>query len=159
MTVRPTPQPLVTVRVFTQRFSATPRGARLARHLALHQLETWGIPHGTDVSEAVAVIVAELAANAVTHGRVPGRDFELGLALIPGSVRVEVTDTRTGSHPPGPGAVEPPCPLAESGRGLLMVDALAARWEVLDRDPPPGKTVRAEVDVPGWLGIARRVGV
>ncbi|WP_455567622.1 hypothetical protein [Streptomyces bobili] len=39
-----------------------------------------------------------------------------------------------------------------------MVGALAARWEVLDRDPPPGKTVRAEVDVPGWLGIARRVG-
>ncbi|USQ88119.1 ATP-binding protein [Streptomyces phaeoluteigriseus] len=158
MTVRPTPQPLVTVRVFTQRLSATPRGARLARHLALHQLETWGIPHGTDVSEAVAVIVAELAANAVTHGRVPGRDFELRLALIPGSVRVEVTDTRTGPHPPGPAAVRPPCPLGESGRGLLLVDALAARWEVLDRDPPPGKTVRAEVDVPGWLGIARRAG-
>ncbi|MET9500573.1 ATP-binding protein [Streptomyces sp. NPDC006622] len=158
MTVRPTPRPLVTVRVFTQRLSATPRGARLARHLALHQLETWGIPHGTDVSEAVAVIVAELAANAVTHGRVPGRDFELRLALIPGSVRVEVTDTRTGSRPPGPGAVQAPCPLDESGRGLLLVDALAARWEVLDRDPPPGKTVRAEVDVPGWLGIARRAG-
>ena len=158
MTVRPTPQPLVTVRAFTQRLSATPRGARLARHLALHQLETWGIPHGTDVSEAVAVIVAELAANAVTHGRVPGRDFELRLALIPGSVRIEVTDTRTGSRPPGPGAVRPPCPLGESGRGLLLVDALAARWEVLDRDPPPGKTVRAEVDVPGWLGVARRAG-
>ncbi|MFM9705400.1 hypothetical protein [Streptomyces galilaeus] len=58
----------------------------------------------------------------------------------------------------GPGAVKPPCPLAESGRGLLIVGALAARWDVLDRDPPPGRAVRAEVDVPGWLGIARRVG-
>ncbi|MGV9942748.1 ATP-binding protein [Streptomyces sp. NPDC003401] len=158
MTVRPTPQPLVTVRVFTQRLSATPRGARLARHLALHQLERWGVPHGTDVSDAVAVIVAELAANAVTHGRVPGRDFELRLLLIPGSVRVEVTDTRTGPPPPGPGAVRPPCPLDEAGRGLLLVDAVAARWEVVDRVPAPGKTVRAEVDVPGWLGIARRAG-
>jgi hypothetical protein len=27
---------------------------------------------------------------------------------------------------------------------------------VLDREPPPGKTVRAEVDVPGWSGLAGR---
>ncbi|MFF8968412.1 ATP-binding protein [Streptomyces sp. NPDC014995] len=158
MTARPSPQPLVTVRVFTQRLSSTPRGARLARHLALNQLHAWGIPHGTDVSDAVAVIVAELAANAVTHGRVAGRDFELRLSLVPGSVRVEVGDTRTGPRPPGPGAVRNASPLDETGRGLFLVDALAARWEVVDREPPPGKTVRAEVDVPGWLGIARRVG-
>lgn len=43
-----------------------------------------------------------------------------------------------------------PAPLAETGRGLLLVDALADRWEVVDRDPP-GKTVRAEVDVLVWL--------
>ncbi|WP_425245100.1 ATP-binding protein [Streptomyces sp. NEAU-NA10] len=156
MTARPTSQPLVTVRVFSQRLSATPRGARLARHLALNQLDAWGIPHGTDVSDAVAVIVAELTANAVTHGRVPGRDFELRLSLVPGSVRVEVSDTLTDPRPPGPAAVRNVGPLDEAGRGLFLVDALAARWEVVDREPPPGKTVRAEVDVPGWLGIMRR---
>ncbi|WP_416984496.1 ATP-binding protein [Streptomyces sp. T028] len=147
MTVRPTPQPPVTVRVFTQRFSATPRGARLARHLALNQLHAWGVPYGTGASDDVALIVAELAANAVTHGRVPGRDFELRLSLVTGSVRVEVSDTHTGSRPPGPGAVRALRPLDDAGRGLLLVDALAARWEVVDREPPPGKTVRAEVDV------------
>jgi hypothetical protein len=48
-----------------------------------------------------------------------------------------------------PAAVQPSGPLDEGGRGLLLVEALAGRWEVLDREPPPGKTVRAEVDVPG----------
>jgi anti-sigma regulatory factor (Ser/Thr protein kinase) len=144
-----TTQPPATVHTFSQRLSPTPRGARLARHLALNQLHAWGIPHGSDTSDAVAVIVAELAANAVTHGRVPGRDFELRLSLVTGSVRIEVTDTRSGPRPPGPGAVREASPLAESGRGLVLVDTLADRWEVMDREPL-GKTVRAEVDVPRW---------
>ncbi|MET7688205.1 ATP-binding protein [Streptomyces sp. NPDC005483] len=154
MTAAATPQHPVTVRMFTQRLSATPRGARLARHLALNQLHDWGIPHGAPTAEKVEVIVAELAANAVTHGRVPGRDFELRLSLVTGSVRVEVTDTRAEPLP----AVRPSGPLADGGRGLLLVEALADRWEVLDREPPPGKTVRAEVDLPGWLGVVGRVG-
>lgn len=155
MTAPSTPQHPVTVRVFTQRLSATPRGARLARHLALNQLHAWGIPHGADASDAVALIVAELAANAVTHGRVPGRDFELRLSLVTGGVRVEVTDTRSGPRPPGPGVVPPVRPLDEGGRGLVLVEAVADRWEVLDREPP-GKTVRAEVDLPGWLSLVGR---
>jgi hypothetical protein len=74
---------------------------------------------------------------------------------VPGSVRIEVSDTRTGPRPPGPGAVSAPRPLDETGRGLLLVDAPAARWEVVDQEPSSGKTVRAEVDVPGWLGLSR----
>ncbi|MCF1506927.1 ATP-binding protein [Streptomyces glomeratus] len=156
MTAPSAPQRPVTVRMFSQRFSATPRGARLARRLAVTELHAWGIPHGTETSDSAAAIVAELAANAVTHGRVPGRDFELRLSLVTGSVRIEVSDTRGGPPcPPGPGGVRHPEVLEESGRGLVLVDALAARWEVLDRDPPPGKTVRAEVDVPRWLSLAR----
>ncbi|MGW0464653.1 ATP-binding protein [Streptomyces sp. NPDC003027] len=137
----------VTVRVFTQRFSSTPRGARLARHLALHQLDRWGVPHGSTASDTVALLVAELAANAVTHGRVPGRDFELTLSYTPGTLlRVDVADTRTECRPPGPGAPVVARPLDDSGRGLLIVEALASRWAVLDR-VPVGKTVRAELDL------------
>ncbi|MGW2699109.1 ATP-binding protein [Streptomyces sp. NPDC001340] len=144
--------------MLTQRLSPTPRGARLARHLALAQLDAWGIPHGTDTADAVAVIVAELAANAVTHGRVPGRDFELRLSLLVGSVRIEVTDTRAEQRPLGPKDVREPAPLADAGRGLVLVDALADRWEVVDREPP-GKTVRAEVDLPPFrLSCRRRQG-
>ncbi|MFI9646312.1 ATP-binding protein [Streptomyces sp. NPDC052040] len=156
MTVPSRPPRPITVSVFSQRFSATSRGARLARHLALHQLHTWGVPHGTATSDTVAVVIAELAANAVTHGRVPGRDFELRLSLVTGSVRIEVSDSCCGPpRPPGPGRVEAPAELEEEGWGLVLVEALAARWEVLERDPPPGKTVRVEVDVPGWLSLVR----
>lgn len=137
----------VTVRVFTQRFSSTPRGARLARRLALQQLDAWGLPYGGQVSDTAALLVAELAANAVTHGRVPGRDFELAVTLLGGTLRVEVTDTRGECRPPDPGTARPaPRPLAENGRGLLLVGALADRWEVLDR-LPVGKTVIAELDL------------
>lgn len=156
MTAPPPSQGTVTVRTFTQRLSSTPRGASLARHLALVRLDAWGVPRGGDASDAVALIVAELAANAVTHGRVPGRDFELRLALVSGSVRIEVSDTCTGARPSARGVVRTSAPLAEDGRGLLLVDALADRWEVVDREPPPGKTVRAEVDLPGWLSLVRQ---
>ncbi|MEV5876062.1 ATP-binding protein [Streptomyces sp. NPDC052101] len=142
--------PPASIRTVTQRLSSTPRGARLARRLVLTQLDAWGIPHGTDTAYSVAAIVAELAANAVTHGRVPGRDFELRLVRLAASIRVEVSDTRAERRPPGPEDVTEPAPLADAGRGLVLVDALADRWEVVDRDPP-GKTVRAEVDMPAWL--------
>jgi anti-sigma regulatory factor (Ser/Thr protein kinase) len=146
--------PPVTPPPFTQRLSSTPRGPRLARRLALAQLDVWGVPLDSAVAEAVAVIVGELAANAVTHGRVPGRDFELTVALLVGSIRIEVSDSLAERQPPGPGQLSGADPLAEAGRGLLLVDALADRWDVVRRDPP-GKTVRAEVDVPSWKALGR----
>ncbi|MFC5856690.1 ATP-binding protein [Streptomyces chlorus] len=152
----------VTVRMFSQRFSSTPLGARLARQLALYRLDSWGYPYGSAVSDAAALIVAELGANAVTHGRVPGRDFELQLTLCgaaalcdaPGAgadlarvLRIDVSDTRGERRPPRPGEIAAPDASAVGGRGLLLVDVLADRWEVLDR-LPVGKTVRAELDLP-----------
>ncbi|NEA62025.1 ATP-binding protein [Streptomyces sp. SID12488] len=131
---------------FTQRLSATRRGARLARRLALHQLDAWGIPYGSDVSDAVAHVVAELAANAVTHGHVPGRDFQLRLQLSPHTVRVEVTDTRTERQPPTPGQVAPPSADSECGRGLLLVQGLSHAWGITER--VIGKTIWAEVPLP-----------
>ncbi|MFD4141486.1 ATP-binding protein [Streptomyces sp. NPDC058572] len=127
---------------FTQRFTSTRRSARLARHLAVHQPDGWGIPYGSDVSDEAAQIVAELAANAITHGRVPGRDFELHLRLMEASLRIEVSDTR-GEREPAPGASAPD---AETGRGLLRVAALAKDWGASGR--PVGKTIWAELAWP-----------
>ncbi|WP_435232079.1 ATP-binding protein [Streptomyces althioticus] len=142
-----TRQGLVTVRVFTQRFSSTPRGARLARRLALHQLDAWSVPHGSEASDTAALLVAELAANAVTHGRVPGRDFEVTVRRLGRTLRIEVSDTRGELRPPAPGTPRPALgPLAEAGRGMLLVEALADRWEVLDC-VPVGKTVVAELNL------------
>ncbi|MEU0834501.1 ATP-binding protein [Streptomyces sp. NPDC005969] len=125
---------------FAQRFSSTRRGARLARLLAAHQLIEWGHPHGTRVSDSVTLVVAELAANAVLHGRVPGRDFALLLACDDeqGVIRIEVSDT----HPAQPVRTVPAAD-DDHGRGLVLVDTLAARWGVCDRIGP-GKTVWAE---------------
>jgi anti-sigma regulatory factor (Ser/Thr protein kinase) len=127
-------------RTFTQRFSATRRGARLARLLAAHQLTEWGRPRGTEAHDTAVLVVAELAANAVLHGRVPGRDFALALSFEEGRgvVRTEVTDT----HPALPARMAPG-PDEDGGRGLLLVDALAVDWGARDR-LGPGKTVWAE---------------
>ncbi|MFB7113724.1 ATP-binding protein [Streptomyces sp. NPDC056190] len=128
------------VRTFTQRFSATRRGARLARLLAAHQLTEWGHPRGTEAHDSVVLVVAELAANAVLHGRVPGRDFALALSFEEGRdvVRIEVTDT----HPALPARMAPG-PDETGGRGLVLVDALSVDWGLRDR-LGPGKTVWAE---------------
>ncbi|WJV48423.1 ATP-binding protein [Streptomyces flavofungini] len=133
-----TTQAPAAVRTFSIRLSSTPRGARLARRAAVSQLQLWGLPF-----EPAQHIVAELASNAVRHGYVPGRDFRLTLRLTEGGVlRVEVTDTYTERLPRPQGRVAPE---AESGRGLLLVEALATRWGT-EVGPAPGKTVWAEVD-------------
>ena len=123
------------VRNFSMLLSSTPRGARLARLLATEQLRAWGLP-----LEAPGHVVAELAANAVTHGRIPGRDFRLTLYVVGDTLRIEVTDTRCERLP----QLRQPAPGSESGRGLVLVDALADRWGVRE-DRFPRKTVWAEL--------------
>ncbi|MFH8490176.1 ATP-binding protein [Streptomyces longisporoflavus] len=130
-----------------QQFTSSPRGARLARQLAVRRMEKWGYPPACDASCAVALVVGELTANAVQHGRVRGRDFGLRVALdaAAGLVRIEVADAAPEKRP----LAAPPSahPEGESGRGLLMVDVLAVRWGSAPRRPI-GKTVWAEVSVP-----------
>lgn len=132
----------VTTDAFVQRFSATRRGARLTRRLTEYQLHAWGVPYGTPLSETVTLVVAELCSNAVLHGCVPGRDFELRLVRDreSGCVRVEVSDT----HPALPVRSAPDLH-EDCGRGLLLVEALATRWGVSAR-VGSGKTVWAEID-------------
>jgi anti-sigma regulatory factor (Ser/Thr protein kinase) len=125
-------------------FSSTPRGARLARRLAGQRLDVWGIPYDCDAHDALTLIVAELAANAIRHGRVPGRDFHLALASDTTTVRIEVTDTRTECVP----VVATPTDLRDTGRGLLLVEHLADRWDWHPRPDGPGKTVWAEYVLP-----------
>ncbi|MFC9755582.1 ATP-binding protein [Streptomyces sp. NPDC056921] len=117
-------------RQFTVLLSPTRRGARLARLLATAHLGDWGI-------------VCEPAANAAVHGRVPGRDFRLDLTAHRDKLlRIEVTDTRDEQLP----VVSIPDQYAESGRGLLIVEALADRWGI-GIDPVPRKTIWAELDL------------
>ncbi|MFI2631900.1 ATP-binding protein [Streptomyces collinus] len=134
---RKLPQPGRPVRNFSVLLSPTARGARLARLLATEQLRAWELP-----LDPAQLIVAELANNAATHGRVPGRNFQLLLYVIGQTLRIEVTDTR-GDRLPLRHLADPS---EESGRGLTLVAALADRWGVIP-GLPPRKTVWAELTV------------
>ncbi|WP_328507242.1 ATP-binding protein [Streptomyces sp. NBC_00391] len=148
----PTPAPQVRAdsgprdQAFEMCFTSTPRGARLARRLAAVRLDAWGLPYGTEAHDDIVLIVAELTANAVRHGHVPGRDFHLRLHVDAhsGTARVEVTDTRAERLPRRPAAVPNGSGAEEAGRGLLLVSHLATRWDWHPRADGPGKTVWAE---------------
>jgi anti-sigma regulatory factor (Ser/Thr protein kinase) len=124
-------------------FTSSPRGAQLARRLAVRRLEAWGYPPVSDTSSTVALLVAELAANAVRHGRVPGREFHLRLTCEARTrlIRIEVSDACPNRPPTD---LRPPSADDESGRGLLLVDLLARRWGAAPRNPI-GKIIWAEV--------------
>ncbi|MFM9444614.1 ATP-binding protein [Streptomyces acidiscabies] len=122
---------------FTTLLSPTPRGASRARQLTAEQLRRWGTP-----LTPATQIVAELATNAATHGRVAGRSFRLALHLADDILRLELTDTRGDDLPQLPTLTEE----SDSGRGLLLVDSLATRWGWRE-GPSPCKTVWAEVDL------------
>jgi anti-sigma regulatory factor (Ser/Thr protein kinase) len=135
--------PSTVAQSFSQLLSSTRRGARLARLLAVGELHAWGL--SPCVIDRAEHIVAELSANAALHGRVRGRSFRLalGLDVTAGTLRVAVSDAR-GDRLPAPAATGRP-EEAESGRGLLLVAALADRWDT-EPYPPSGKTVWAEID-------------
>lgn len=90
-----------------------------ARHFAVAAVRRLG---AADLSDDTALVVTELAANAVRHA---GSGFTLTLSCQPEVLRISVRDTRP--LPPGPPAAAlPPEPL----HGLGAVDVLASRWGV-----------------------------
>ncbi|MFE5125961.1 ATP-binding protein [Streptomyces sp. NPDC056669] len=133
---------------FEMFFTSSRRGARLARRIVVRRLEEWGIARDSDASQGLALIAGELAANAVSHGHVPGRHFHLRLSVqpppgpdgrqTPASARIEVSDARDERRP----VLRDQGGEAEGGRGLLLVDALASKWGVAERGV--GKTVWCE---------------
>jgi anti-sigma regulatory factor (Ser/Thr protein kinase) len=125
---------------YTVLLSATRKGARLARLLATERIRGWELPH-----EKAALIVAELAANAVLHGRVHGRNFRLALSATADTLRIEVRDPRVERLPVVRPKTETGEQPRESGHGLLLVEELADRWGV---EPELiGKTIWAELDL------------
>lgn len=124
-----------------QRFNATRRGARLARLLALHQLEEWGIPHGGACSEAAAVVIAELLAGLTPQGEGPTGAFELRMSLGD-LLRIEVGDAN------GDRRVDRSVPaLGRNGSdyGLMLIDSVSVAWGVHQRAAAPGRSMWADV--------------
>jgi anti-sigma regulatory factor (Ser/Thr protein kinase) len=88
-----------------------------------------------DTLDTAVLLVSEAVTNAFTHGRSEAR-----VAVRAGRdlVRIEVSDDNS-RHP----QKQAPDADALDGRGMAILDALAARWGV--RDDPYGKTVWFEV--------------
>ncbi|MER7757979.1 ATP-binding protein [Kitasatospora sp. NPDC097643] len=141
--------PLDNPRRHTTVLAATPKGAAICRRIARRQLTVWGLNSAhTEPYYSALLIVAELAANAITHGRVPGRGFELHLCLTTAArrgttLRIEISDCRGDRLPALPTAL---APNSQSGRGLTLINALADRWGTIPRHPN-AKTVWAELDL------------
>jgi anti-sigma regulatory factor (Ser/Thr protein kinase) len=101
--------------------------ARLLAARATRQLDL-------DRREAVAVVVSELATNAVhhTHAR-----FVVAVGPVEHGIRVEVTDGSRDRPVP-----RDPQPTELGGRGLAILDRVADRWGTVVH--PAGKTGWAE---------------
>lgn len=96
--------------------------AALRRLLRLH-LRLWGLP---DVTDAAEICVTELVANVIRHVG-EGTPSTLVVAMKGTHVRIGLRDPDARALPTLMSAM----PDAESGRGMMMIDAVAARWGVI----------------------------
>jgi anti-sigma regulatory factor (Ser/Thr protein kinase) len=101
-------------------------------------------PTGHDVVDATSVSVSELVTNAVRYG---AGDITVDLVIHRDAVDLTVIDggpDRPQPRQPGPGA--------ESGRGLLLVEAFCSAWGT--RPIPEGKAVWCRLAlVPSVTGV------
>jgi len=120
-----------------QRFTPVPPSVHRARHAAEAALRGWGVAPGS--LPLVLLVLSELATNAVRHGRVPGRYYEVRIAYDAEKlVGIEVSDPGDGLPVAGDAS-----PDSERGRGLAIVEGFAEAWGVRPRTV--GKTVWARV--------------
>lgn len=117
-----------------------PASVGLARRRVRDHLVDWGhSPENPALADAV-LLVSELATNAVRHGSLAEREFEVAVtALADGSCFIEVSDE--GFAEP---RLRPVSEWEETGRGLHLVESIAVAWGVWSRGRH-GKTVWALV--------------
>ncbi|GAA3297654.1 ATP-binding protein [Streptomyces cinereospinus] len=114
-----------------------PASVGLARRRVRDHLTDWGHgPGAPSVADAV-LLVSELATNVVRHAPRTATEFEVAVtALADGSCLLEVSDE--DRRAPRLRAVDD---VEEAGRGLHLVEHVAAAWGVWSRSG--GKTVWA----------------
>ncbi|WP_129842065.1 ATP-binding protein [Streptomyces sp. RFCAC02] len=118
-------------------FPAHPASVMRARH-AVAQALPKGLPPG--LNDDLGLLTSELVTNAVRYGARTADDLvELVLWPADGHYWLAVSDTGNGCRKPVPTR---PDADAESGRGLLLVDRIAAAWAIRPR-PVHGTSVVA----------------
>ena len=109
-------------------FEAKPESAALARGYVAGVLEAAG---WSELVDTAALLVSELVTNAVRHALAP---FALVVSADAGEVELSVED----GDPRQP-VTRQAEPLDQTGRGLLLLSALADEWGV--RPLPVGKSI------------------
>jgi anti-sigma regulatory factor (Ser/Thr protein kinase) len=121
----------------SRRFPCDPESVRAARRFVLQA--AGNVP--ADLRDAIAVMIGELAMNAVQHAHT---EFGVTVDLTGGILRVDVTDS--GGGRPAAGPMPPPGSLR--GRGLPIVDGLADTWGVIPSPHGSGKGIWFQIAVP-----------
>ncbi|MFJ2495781.1 ATP-binding protein [Streptomyces sp. NPDC087539] len=119
-------------RTHIKRFRARRDSVPAARRHVESVLTEWKL--GGLIDETT-LLASELSTNAVIHAKGTGDYFELALRRRGGTLALEVSDSYQWRMP----ELRTPTLDDLSGRGLVIVDAVAAKWGVRPRDP--GKTV------------------
>ena len=123
---------------------ATPESAGTARHFAHAQLAEWRLAALVD---DVDLVISELITNALLHARADRRVSPRATIRLD----LEYTGNNTLYCRVADDSALPPAPeqagdTAESGRGLLLVEALSTAWGWSHE--APGKVVWARFDLP-----------
>ena len=103
-------------------FPPVPASVAAARRFVAVSLASWG--HGEQAQVAV-LLASELVTNAIVHGAPHGPSDEIAVTVnsSDGLARIEVRDGSRGTPKLGVRELD-----SESGRGLLLVDALSSQW-------------------------------
>ncbi|MEU6989801.1 ATP-binding protein [Streptomyces sp. NPDC046465] len=118
-----------------------PASVSLARTRVREHLAAWGHTADRGAFDDTVLLVSELATNAVLHGVVVEREFEVAVTVLAdGSCFIEVSDDSPAEPVPRTSGTWDD----ESGRGLRLLDTVAEAWGVWRRGRY-GKTVWALV--------------
>ncbi len=128
--------PLETQHHLSATFPPTLGSARQARALVLTGLRDAGIDQPL-LADRLSLVTSELVTNAVLHARTT---IGVRLWIDHPDVWLEVADQASGQ--PNRSRTEQ---VGTSGRGLMLVDALADAWGVTSSGAAPGKTVWAKL--------------
>lgn len=110
------------------------------RRIAREGLTQWGYP---EVVETAELLLTELATNALRHGS--GPDISVCVCLKDGLCVIEVCSRSSGCP-----EVCQAGPTDEGGRGLFLVDALAAAWGVSTDGTTTWCTLPYPKSPPSW---------
>ena len=130
-------------RTTSRELSRSPRSAAEARGFVTSTLQDWELDGLADMA---ALLVSELVTNALLHAR---SSLVVQIMSGPAAVKVSVGDGSAAlpqpRRDPDQERAQAAIELAEGGRGLVLVEAIADRWGVESQQA--GKRVWFELDV------------